>query len=455
MTMKTLQITMPLWVRAILLAGVFCIVAGVGLISYRLYLRPTTLTIAVGSFDGEAKQIASVIAGRLAITQSPVRLRIEDSGNVLDAAKAFAAGTADLAVVRADAGDLQQARTVALTAHGVVMIVAPPGSSITSIAKLRGHTVGVVGGEINHGVVEVLKKEYDLGRANVVFKDIAPADARQAVQSKEVAALLLVVPLTDRYLSFVKGLFREDPNSSPVLIPIDSAGAIADIKGPYESFDIPKGTLRGAPPVPDDDITTLRVGYYLVANRHLNSTLVADLARKIMSVRRDLVNEQPLLLGIAAPDTDADAFIAVHPGAAAFYNGTQESFMDRYGNAIYLTPMALGAIASVFAAAWRFLGVRPSETSHPTLDVLCALPGRIRRSDDEAELTAIEDEVDAIVRAELVKCADREESASETQALIAAAHRLDNLIHHRRIVLAARAPVNLPSHGEAPQPGLT
>jgi TRAP-type uncharacterized transport system substrate-binding protein len=453
--MKTLQITMPLWVRAVLLAGVFCIVAGVGLISYRLYLRPTTLTIAVGSFDGEAKQIASVVAGRLAITQSPVRLRIEDSGNVLDAAKAFAAGTADLAVVRADAGDLQQARTVALTAHGVVMIVAPPGSSITSIAKLRGHTVGVVGGEINHSVVEVLKKEYDLGRANVVFKDIAPADARQAVQSKEVAALLLVVPLTDRYLSFVKGLFREDPNSSPVLIPIDSAGAIADIKGPYESFDIPKGTLRGAPPVPDDDITTLRVGYYLVANRHLNSTLVADLARKIMSVRRDLVNEQPLLLGIAAPDTDADAFIAVHPGAAAFYNGTQESFMDRYGNAIYLTPMALGAIASVFAAAWRFLGVRPSETSHPTLDALCALPGRIRRSDDEAELMAIEDEVDAIVRAELVKCADREESASETQALIAAAHRLDNLIHHRRIVLAARAPVNLPSHGEAPQPGLT
>jgi TRAP-type uncharacterized transport system substrate-binding protein len=453
--MKTLQITMPLWVRAVLLAGVFCIVAGAGLISYRLYLRPTTLTIAVGSFDGEARQIASVIAGRLAITASPVRLRIEDSGNVLDAAKAFAAGTADLAIVRADAGDLQQARTVALTAHGVVMIVAPPGSNVTSIAKLRGHTVGVVGGEINHGVVEVLKKEYDLGRANVVFKDIAPADARQAVQSKEVAALLLVVPLTDRYLSFVKGLFREDPNSSPVLIPIDSAGAIADIKGPYESFDIPKGTLRGAPPVPDDDITTLRVGYYLVANRHLDSTLVADLARKIMSVRRDLVGEQPLLLGIAAPDTDADAFLAVHPGAAAFYNGTQESFMDRYGNAIYLTPMVLGAMASVFAAAWRFLGVRASETSHPALELLCALPGRIRKSDNAVELAAIEDEVDAIVRAELVKCADREESTSDIQALIAAAHRLDNLIHHRRIVLAAGTSANVPSPDEAPQPGLT
>src|ERR1700722_8920500 len=317
--MKNLQIALPLWVRAILLAGVFCIVAGAALMSYRYYQRPTTLTVAVGSFDGAAQKIASIVAGRLATTDSPVRLKVEKAGNALDAAKAFAAGTADLAVVRADAGDLSQARPVAVTAHGVVMIVAPPGSSITSIAKLRDHTVGVVGGEINRGIVEVLKKEYDLGRANVVFKDIAPADARRAVQTKQVSALLLVVPLTGKYLAFVKGLFPESPNSSPVLIPIDSAGAIADVKGPYESFDIPKGTLRGSPPVPDDDVTTLRVAYYMVANKHLSSTVVADLAKKVMSVRRDLVSEQPLLSGLAAPETDPDAYLSVHPGAAAFY----------------------------------------------------------------------------------------------------------------------------------------
>lgn len=81
------------------------------------------------------------------------------------------------------------------------------------------------------------------------------------------------------------------------------------------------------PPVPDDDVTTLRVGYYLVANGDLNANVVADLARKVMGVRRDLVGEQPPLAGIAAPDLDADAFLPVHPGAAAFFNGTQESFM--------------------------------------------------------------------------------------------------------------------------------
>lgn len=447
--MKNLQITLPFWVRAILLTGVVCILAGAGLISYRLYMQPKTLTIAVGSLDGEAKQVASLIASRLATTDARIRLKVENAGSVLDAAKAFDAGSADLAVVRADVGDLQQARAVALTAHGVVVIVAPPGSPITSIAKLRDHTVGVVGGEINHRVVEVLKKEYDLGRANVTFKDITPLDARNAIQTKEVSALLLVMPLNERYLTFVKGLFRESPNSSPVLIPIDFAGAIAEVKGPYESFDIPKGTLRGAPPVPDDDVTTLRVGFYLVANKHLSPTLIAELTKKLMSVRRDLIGEQPLLAGIAAPDTDSDAYIAIHPGAAAFYNGTEESFMDRYSNAIYLTPMVLGALASAFAAAWRFLGVRPIDPTQTTLDALCGLPGRIRKTDEETELAAIEEEVDAILRNQLARSGDREESASEAQALIAAAHRLDNLIHHRRMALALKTP---PSRAEPASP---
>ena len=174
-------------------------------------------------------------------------------------------------------------------------------------------------------------------------------------------------------------------------------------------------------------------------------TVVADLAKKIMGVRRDLVGEEPLLSGIAAPELDADAYLSVHPGAAAFFNGTQESFMDRYGNAIYLTPMVLGALASIFAAAWRFLGVRANEAAHPTLDAFCALPGRIRDADDE-RTRQIENEVDGLLRPQLARTAGQEEGASEAQALIAAAQRLDNLIHHRRTMLAAKAAAAAVAH---------
>ena len=53
-----------------------------------------------------------------------------------------------------------------------------------------------------------------------------------------------------------------------------------------------------------------------------------------------------------------------------------------------------------------------------------------------AELAAIEDEVDNILRAQLAKSADEDDSGAA--ALISAAHRLDNLIHHRRTMLAAK-----------------
>jgi TRAP-type uncharacterized transport system substrate-binding protein len=432
-----LSADLPFWVRVILLAGAMCILGGAGLVTYGYYTRPTTLRVAVGSLDGEARRAASVIAGHLATTNAPIRFKVENVGSVLDAANVLAAGNADLAVIRADVGDFSQARSVAVMGQGVVMIVAPPGSSITSIERLKGHTVGVVGGDINRRLIEVLKKEYDLGRANVTFKDLAPADTRRAIQSKEVSALLLVIPLTEKYLSLVRDLFRESQNSAPVLIPIDSAGAIADAEHAYESFDIPKGTLRGAPPVPADDVTTLRTAYYLVANRHLNSNLIADLTGKLMSARRDLIGEQPILAGIAAPSLDPDAYISVHPGAAAYYNGTQQSFMDKYGNAIYLTPMVLGAVASAFAAAWRFLGFRQPDAADPTFHALYALPRRIRGAESEADLASLEDEIDEILKGQLAKAANGDDGL-DIAALNSTAHRLENLIHHRRLMLTAR-----------------
>src|SRR5882757_5478508 len=65
-TMKSLKVELPFWVRVVLLAGVLCLVTGAGLVAYRYYEQPVTLTVAVGSLDGEAKQTASLIAGRLA-----------------------------------------------------------------------------------------------------------------------------------------------------------------------------------------------------------------------------------------------------------------------------------------------------------------------------------------------------------------------------------------------------
>ncbi len=434
--MRTFSVALPLWARAVLLAGVVCMVAGAGLALYRYYVKPTTLSLAVGSFDGQAAQIASIVAGRLDATNSPVRLKIVRTDNAVDSAKMFAAGKVDLAIVRADVGDLSQARSVALVAKSVLMILALPGSGITSIEKLKGHTVGVVGGDVDQKIVDALKTEYDLAD-KVVFKNIAPPDTPRAIKAREVNALLLVLPLNEKYLSLVRGLFRDNKNSFPSLIPVESAGAIADVEGAYESFDIPLGTLRGNPPVPDADLTTLRVGSFLVANKKLDADLITTLTQALMNARRDLVGDQPLLAGLAASDTDQDAYIPVHPGAAAYYNGTQQSFMDKYGDWIYLTPMFLGAMASIFAAAWRFLGIKELEAEGSPLKSLFALPRRIREVASEAELTEIENQVDNALEIELSKAIDSG-NTQDIATLTSLALRLEDSIHRRRQMLAAK-----------------
>jgi TRAP-type uncharacterized transport system substrate-binding protein len=434
------SIKLPLWVRFFLLIGVAIFAAGAGLFAYRYYTRPVTLTVAVGSIDGEAAKAMSAIASEFVSTNAPVRLKIIDSGNALEAANAFSAGKVDLAVVRGDVGDLSQAKAVVVVSHVVVLIIAPPGSSIDSIDNLKGHTVGVVGGDANARIIDVLNKEYDLASAKVLFKNIALADVRQALQSKQVSALLVAIPLAEKYLSLVRGFFQLDHKKVPVLIPIESAAAIAEAERAFESFDVPKGTLRGSPPVPDDDLTTLRVSLYLVAHKKLGTDLVTSLTQAIMSARRDLMREQPLFAQITAPSTDQDAYLPLHPGAAAVYNSTTQSFMDEYGNWIYLTPMLLGGAVTMLAAAWRFLGIGNRATQGP-LDSLYALVRRIRHVDTEAELSDIEEEIDAILKAERAKSAAGDESAVDAVTLNVAAHRLESLIHDRRASLANRPSV--------------
>ncbi|HEU0083625.1 MAG TPA: TAXI family TRAP transporter solute-binding subunit [Bradyrhizobium sp.] len=436
---------LPGWLRIALVAGIVVLVAGVGLFAYRWYTRPTTLSIAVGSLDGEAARIITAIAGRFTEKNAAVRLNIVEMAGAAESAAAFASGKTDLAIVRGDVGDLSKAQAVIVAARAVALLVALPGSSAEGLADLKRATIGVVAGETNRKLVSVLGNEYDFGRANVKFKDVAPADARRALESKEVRALLVVVPLTEKYLSLVRGLFPQNTKAGLVLIPIESAGAIAEKDKAYESFDVPKGTFRGSPPVPAEDVTTLKVSYYLVAKKALDADLITELTKELMNVRRDLIGELPILSQVAAADTDSDAYLPVHPGAAAFYNGTQLSFLDRWGNAIFLAPMIIGGLISVAAAAWQFLGADDPGKGEQELDALYAFGPRIRAAESEAELSEIEREIDALLQAQRTRSPAGDENALDVTTLNVAAHRLQSLIHDRRMLLASHASDETPA----------
>lgn len=417
--------------RVVLVLGVLAILAGASLYAYRYFSKPTTLTIAVGSLDGEGQKLISAIAARMASSKAPVRLNVLDKNTTLAATQAFAKGEVDLAVVRPDLGDMSNARTVVLVTYGVLLVIALPGSKAESIEDLKGKTIGVVGGPVNKRLVDALEKEYDLSRSKTQLKDIAPGDLLSVVKAKQVQALIIVAPVTDRYISQLRTLFPRDAKVMPTLLTVDAA-AIAAVDRAYESFDLPKGTIRGSPAIPDDDLTTLRIPYYIVAKSSIGNDLIIDLTKAIMEGRSAMVSEFPLITQVAAPSTEKDAAIPIHPGAGAYFNGDIPSIFDKYGDQFFYASMLLGMLSSAAAAIWKFMVV-DGEGGHKPPERLHSMTGRIREAQNEQDLEKIEDEIDEIIRKELAKSGDGE---VDVGALTIALSRLEYLIGQRRRAMA-------------------
>lgn len=431
----------PFWMRLTIVISVVCITIGGVLTAYRLYMRPTVLTLAVGSLDGESNKIAALLAAHIAASNtSSVHIKVVSENDILGAANDFREGRADLAVVRADTENLPTARTVALVARAVAVVVTPAGSNATRFRELAGKTIGVIGADVNGVLVKALMTGYDTPRLGIAFKNIPMNEARQAIATNEVAALLMVLPIARKYIAYIDRIFQNDSGVAPNILAIDGAEAIANTERAFNTFIVPQGSLQGSPPIPPDNRITLATNVYLVARESLDPDLVANLTREIMIAKRDLAVEQPALAQIVAPELDSATYIPVHPGAAEYYNNTQRDWLDKYANWIFLLPIVFGIGATTFAATWKFLEFENNRFQETLTTANYHLPRKIRSASSETELQRIEEEIDALLHAHLTDARRGKDSDSNILILHAAAQRLDNLIYHQRSRIAANGP---------------
>jgi TRAP transporter TAXI family solute receptor len=433
----------PRWVRITLVLGLLAIACGAGAYAYRLYSRPVTLTVAAGSFDGDASKLMLAVASELTEAEAPVRLKVVEKTTAADAAASFAKGETDLAVIRPDAGDLSSARSLMVVAHAVVLLIAPPGSSVTELDDLKGKTIGVIGGAINQSVTSILATEFEFEKNKTRVRDLSLTEAGDAVQAKQVQALLAVMPITEKYLARLREILLKAPKGKVVVVPIESAGAIASIHKAFESWELPKGILRGSPPVPEEDATTLRMPVYLVASKQVSDDAAGALVKAVFEARGELIAAHPLLAQITEPDTDKDAFIPIHPGAAAYFDGEQKTFFDKYGDQLFYGSMLLGSLASLVAAAWRFMVRSDAALVERPLVRLFALMDEVRSARDEAALARVEAAIDDVLRAQLEDAPPGEINAGEAAAIGVATHRLERAVTQKRDALAADAAMPL------------
>jgi hypothetical protein len=300
---------------------------------------------------------------------------------------------------------------------------------------LKGKTVGVVAADTNRQVVAAITNGYALETAKVQFKDITAAEVARAFQTKQIQALLVVIPISEKYLAMLREALPRTAKGSLGIVPIESAGAIEEISPPYKSYELPKGTIRGSPAVPDDDLTTLRVPFFLVVNKKLDNDVVAGLTKAMMEARRELAGQYPFLSQIMSPDTDKDAYVPIHPGAAAFFDGEEKTIFDKYGDQFFYGSLLLGTFMSVLAGIWKFMTKDTVKVQDQPSMRLYALVEKINEAKSEIELAAVEQQFDDILKEGLKKVSAGKVDEGETSAISLASQRLQYLLGQRRIAL--------------------
>lgn len=336
-----------------LVAAILIMLLGVGIMSWQVYNAPTTLRIAVGPFGSEDTRMIAAFAQGLAREQSSFRLRTVITSGVAESARMIEDGKADLAVIRPDILMPTKADTVLITRRFFPIFVTSAESGIERIADLRDKRIGVISPpEGNINLLRTVLAQYEVAEVPGMIVPLLPGDVSDSVRAGKVDVIFAVGATGGRGISLGMTNLRKAWDSDPRFIPVREADAIAARHRMIETGEIVRGAFGGDPPRPAQALPTISVTHRIVARQSLSDSLVGELTRELLNQRAVLAPEVPSVQGLEAPNTDKDAPLPVHKGAAAFLDGEQETFFERYGDLFYIGVMGLSLCGSAGAAMW-------------------------------------------------------------------------------------------------------
>jgi len=366
-----------------------------------------TLRIAVGPANSDDLKVVQTLAQAFSHqTTSQIRLRPVPTEGASASAQALADGKADLAIIRGDLEVPKNAQAVATLRKNVAVLWVPPqpkvkgkkaAPKITKVAQLAGHRIGVVGRtQANVNLLKVILQQYGVDPLKVEIVQFPANEAAEAIRNQKADAYLAVGPVSSKITIDAIAASTRD-GGTPTFLAIDASEAIAQNHPAYEASEIPAGSL-GAADRPDDEVKTISFAHHIVARKGVSDTTVAAFTRQLFAIRQQLKNDFPLAAKIETPDTDKDATIPVHPGAAAFVDGEEKTFLDRYSDYIWWSLMALSAMGS--AGAWfaGYLKRDERNTNTSERERLLEMLKGARHSDSTDELDQMQAEADDILR---------------------------------------------------------
>jgi TRAP transporter TAXI family solute receptor len=431
--------------RAVLvtIAGVLAIVGALAA-GYYFAVRPVTLKIAVGPANSDDVKVVQRLTQAFVQNKAYVRLKPVQTDGAVASAEALAQGKVDLAIIRGDLDVPKNAQAVATLRKNFVVLWAPPpargkgkkaGPKITKISQLAGRKVGVIGKtQANVNLLKLILQQYGVDASKVEIVQFPVTEVADAIHNQKADAYLAAGPLNSKITAEAITASIKESGGDPTFLAIDASEALAQNHPAYEAAEIPSGTF-GSPDRPDDEVKTISFAHHVVARKGISDVTIAAFTRQLFSIRQQLMSEFPLAAKIETPDTDKDAVIPVHPGAAAFVDGEEKTFLDRYSDFIWWGLMGLSAMGSVGAWFAGYLKKDVRNNNSTLREKLLDMIAQARKSESTEELDRMQAEADDILR-DTLRCF--EHGAIEEGALTAfniALEQFHNAVSDRKMLL--------------------
>ena len=401
---------------ALLILAVGMLAFGVAAGTLYYALRPVTLRIAVGPSGSEDQKLIQLLAQTFARDGNAIRLTPVTTEGATESIALFAAGKAELAVARGDLNLPANAESVAILRKNVVVLWSTPGLpgkngkkqtavKIKSLDQLAGHKVGVIGRtQANVTLLRVILTESGINPDKVTVSQFATNQIAEMAKDPTIEAFMAVGPLNSKITADAITATAA-ARGEPKFLPIDVSEAIAQKHPLYESEEIAGSIFSSSPARPDDKVETVSVNHLIVAAKSVSETSIARFARQLFTVRQQLAREMPSAVHIEKPDTDKDAALPAHAGAAAYIDGTERTFLEKYTDYIWGAILVMSGLGSAGAWLQHYWKRDEREQYAEHRDNLLDLISRARKAETPEELADMQTAADGMLR-EALNCYD-------------------------------------------------
>ncbi len=420
------------------LAITLAAIATAGLIWYLGY-APHYLRIAVSPPDSGMTRFLNALGRTFENQRSNVRLQVLPMQNRSNVDSALDKDKTDFAVVRADQPLPPGSLAVAAFQDFVVMTLAMPGSGIVNFSDIGDKRVVVIGSDgANTQLFTSLARLHRVELGTVKITTVpTPTEAADLAEKKQVDAIFAAAPRGSAGISRAYDLIAESVDHPPVFVPMSDFKSIANLNPALSRSEISAGEISASPRIPEKTVRTITFPALIVTRAKTRNNAVLEFTKNLFAVRLALAAQHPPAARLVALPTKRDAPFPLHPGAATYYDASEESLLDKYSDLLWLALFGFSGIVSVFVWFYRLAIPKSRMMLVAERNQLVELIRKARDSKVAQELDDIEREADELVVAVAAQLYDGTLPPEQQPPFDMLIARLSTVVESKRLSLSS------------------